>query len=288
MKSITPFLHYHQCAPEHPLLQKYVECVYWLTSSESGSYFCIPNCKISLSFILKGKVHYLNQNGLLAQIPSCAIFGMVQEPVEVCVSSRLQEISIVFKPHGLHHFIGEPVDNLLGIDLMSLSTTGPQFEALYNQLGKNRDTDQQLKLIETFLLYKLIEIQADSRIDKAIQQILQPDEVISIQAISEQLGITTRRLHSLFEQKVGISPKLCSQLIRFYTSLKYERNGSDESFARHAQALGYHDQAHFIRDFKRFTGTTPLKYFNNRALTDDFHRLKRWTRRSYGQLAAQR
>jgi AraC-like DNA-binding protein len=42
----------------------------------------------------------------------------------------------------------------------------------------------------------------------------------------------------------------------------------DQSLTAMAYDYGYFDQSHFIKDFKSFTGRTPLQYFKTAALQD--------------------
>ena len=60
-----------------------------------------------------------------------------------------------------------------------------------------------------------------------------------------------RDVHRLLEQPRHVAPRL------------YLRQYPGQSLTQIAYECGYYDQAHFIRDFKEFTGTTPKDFLEN-------------------------
>ena len=64
-------------------------------------------------------------------------------------------------------------------------------------------------------------------------------------------------------KQIGLSPKQLGKVIRLQTALKLLLNEHPDTFCSIAYESEYFDQAHFIRDFKEFTGTTPQAFLNN-------------------------
>ncbi|MCF3111735.1 helix-turn-helix transcriptional regulator [Niabella sp. CC-SYL272] len=93
-------------------------------------------------------------------------------------------------------------------------------------------------------------------LDGIIREFKREDFWNNIQNIAEKFGISSRYLQKLFVQHTGLSPKLYIQINRFQNSLKLltQRNLPLTAIA---YECGYFDQAHFIKAFKSFTGTTP-------------------------------
>lgn len=73
-------------------------------------------------------------------------------------------------------------------------------------------------------------------------------------------GIAVRSLHRLFARHVGVSPKWIVRRARVQEAADRVARAERVSWARVAQQLGYHDQAHLIRDFRRQIGFTPAAY----------------------------
>ena len=60
--------------------------------------------------------------------------------------------------------------------------------------------------------------------------------------------------------KLGVSPKNFSSIIRFKEYYQSFIHADAKSFSRNDFYELYYDQSHFIKDFKRFTGLPPVKF----------------------------
>jgi transcriptional regulator GlxA family with amidase domain len=69
-------------------------------------------------------------------------------------------------------------------------------------------------------------------------------------------GVSGRQLGRRFRVAVGVGPKLLARVLRFRHAWELGHAGPVRWPAL-ALACGYCDQAHLIRDFRRFAGTTP-------------------------------
>ena len=76
-----------------------------------------------------------------------------------------------------------------------------------------------------------------------------------------------RQLERKFAKQIGISPKQLGKVIRLQTALKMLLNKKAESLTDIAYESEYYDQAHFIKDFKEFTGTSPKEFLGNENMT---------------------
>jgi AraC-like DNA-binding protein len=66
---------------------------------------------------------------------------------------------------------------------------------------------------------------------------------------------------------VGVSPKQYLKIMRFQKAiLAIEKNASIQ-WSRIALESGFYDQAHFIHDFKLFSGFTPNEYIKRKSST---------------------
>lgn len=78
-----------------------------------------------------------------------------------------------------------------------------------------------------------------------------------ISTYAERSDISPRTVSRWFSDEIGIPPKRLARIARFHAALPGLHGDRDQGFWFDC---GYYDQAHFIREFKEFTGTTPEEY----------------------------
>ena len=122
------------------------------------------------------------------------------------------------------------------------------------------DLQAEMAAIDAHMLGLLAQRPAlnEERIGAAHTALIDP-AVNSVGQLTERLGISTRSLERIAAAVFGFSPKLLLQRQRFLRSLAQFM--LDPSLAwLETLDWQYYDQAHFIRDFRRFMGTTPSAY----------------------------
>lgn len=91
-----------------------------------------------------------------------------------------------------------------------------------------------------------------------------PEETWTVAKMASMVSLSPSRFHAVYKAQFGTSPlkDLIDAKIRHAKSLLL----SDQSVTvlTVAEALGYHDQYHFIRQFKAVTGETPAAYRRSR------------------------
>ena len=129
------------------------------------------------------------------------------------------------------------------------------------------DTDlicRKIQLIQQYLLRLLSKSQPDQILDYCIGQIENSRGLIPVRELERKTGYSSRWLHEKFTDKVGISPKNLSSIIRF--NQVYGRWAKTPGAALSGEGVNediydyFYDRAHFIKDFKRFTGFSPMKF----------------------------
>lgn len=105
--------------------------------------------------------------------------------------------------------------------------------------------------------------EVDSRICSAVTHTERAGGRGAVDGLRRITGIGNRQLERLFQQHVGVGPKLFGRMVRFRSVLKAVGENPQPSWAEVAADCGYADQAHLIRDFQQFAGCTP------RALLQD-------------------
>ncbi|MEO3929059.1 helix-turn-helix domain-containing protein [Micromonosporaceae bacterium B7E4] len=81
-----------------------------------------------------------------------------------------------------------------------------------------------------------------------------------VDALAAHLGIGVRAVQRLFAEYVGIGPKWVIRRYRLREVTERLARGEPVDWAALAAELGYADQAHFTRDFRKMFGESPTHY----------------------------
>lgn len=95
---------------------------------------------------------------------------------------------------------------------------------------------------------------------------------ITVQSLTELLQISPRHLNRLVRQKTGKSPLDYMQAVRLEAVAKYLLKYDNVTLREIAQAVGFYDEYHLSRSFKKYYGTTPQAYRRNYTsrLSDEY------------------
>jgi AraC-like DNA-binding protein len=97
------------------------------------------------------------------------------------------------------------------------------------------------------------------RVERAVE-LLQHDPARPVGDVADGLGVSHGHLDREFTRIVGLSPGALSKLLRIRRLLEEIDVSGEIPWSGLAVELGWFDQAHLIRDFKRHTGVTPSQY----------------------------
>lgn len=101
---------------------------------------------------------------------------------------------------------------------------------------------------------------ANPFVNYSVNLILKTPHQLSINRLSEKVGYSQKHLIKIFKEHVGVTPKEFLKIIRFQKAIQEIEDNSTANWTSVAFECGYYDQAHFINDFKEFSGFTPSQY----------------------------
>lgn len=110
------------------------------------------------------------------------------------------------------------------------------------------------------LIYNIRMRKVHPLIQHAVTQIVKTKGRIMVEELAAENAYTPRQMEYLFRKQFGCGPKRLSQFVRLHYAVGYIVREPGQSFAVLAEQLGYSDQSHFQREFKRFMGITPKQF----------------------------
>lgn len=143
------------------------------------------------------------------------------------------------------------------VEIKRYAPQHPVLKRLVERLQERATLTEKFLALESELLALLdIGLIADARMESLLGEFAAP-ETVRIDAFCDRHGIHRRTFERLANRIIGTNPMTYLKLNRFRRSLQALLDGGYDSLTEVAHACGYYDQMHFIREFRRFTGSAP-------------------------------
>lgn len=228
----------------------------------------VPDGSIEMIFTLGDDIKRFVADTKYIIQPRSMVLGQITEPFYIEPFGIVDTFAICFFPGGFIPFTRLPIKDLENkeTDLKTLLGEGPATE-LEHKIIHAANTAERIQYAEAFLLHKLKGSETiDNIVRSTIDLILSTKGRTSIHDLLKNNPSKRRQLERRFSTLTGLSPKQLARIIRFQTALKMLLNNETSHLADLAYENEYYDQAHFIKDFKAFTGINPKKFFKDEEL----------------------
>lgn len=245
---------FHQYLPTERL-SAYINYYVVTEAVEEREYKVFPSSNMVIGFQYKGKLSTI-QNNLENPLATAGITGIVDRYKMFKNAPHTGTVLVYFTEIGFTYFSSNPAHELfnLSVSLEDVFEKN-QVNEVEEKLAEADSDQQRVKMVEQFLLSQLKSIQTDHLIVEAVKRIYKSKGSIRIKNLTESLNISQSPFEKRFRKIVGTSPKKFATIVRFNTvlaNLNEAKSLTDICYEHH-----FFDQAHFIKDFKQFTGETP-------------------------------
>ena len=245
---------------------KYFIKFYWLMESDSeitinNKLLPVNNTDIIINY--SDPVIYERDGQII--IPDRVHFNGIRNRTEtIRQNGKIKVFGISFYPHGIYPLLKVPLREFTG-----------KVENLYNVLGNFSGlivdimadnsilTEERISTMEKIILEEMDYDCLGNKERRIFETFYTSDE--NIKNFCDKTGINIKYLERLFLKYTGISPKVFSRITKFQRvsrEMLYYRNYNN--LTELAYDGGYYDQTHFIKEFRHFSGVTPVEFLNGR------------------------
>jgi len=225
----------------------------------------IPNGYIELIIHLTDAHCELLQGRAYEPSPDYTLIGLFTEPYDVHFRETVRVFGIRFKPEGIYQVFGMPASEIHAAFADMESFTGRDFRDYSCSIRDAGPVGEMIRISEKYLMGHIHRRKASLYyLNRAAEVIRREKGLISMEDLAGKAFISARQLEREFRQKVGISPKNYMRIARLNQVNRILANGRRLPLTDVSYMCGYSDQAHFIRDFKHFTGQSPKKFIRAR------------------------
>lgn len=232
---------FHFIKPGAPL-DDFVESigVFQNPSDEPKEIVVLPDGRIDLFFFKSGAAPF-----------QVILFGLETEPEQRIVPPHTISYTISFRPLAVEYILKTSIADILN--------TAKELPSDFWNV-----TEDDLKDFDTFyakainVLESLLPVAVDERKRKLFKLIYSSNGEMSVRDLSGKVFWNSRQINRYFNQQVGLSLKAYCNILRFRTSLEHIAEG------KLFPELNFTDQAHFIKQIKKFSGVVPKELSKNK------------------------
>ncbi|GAB3900049.1 hypothetical protein GCM10028803_22240 [Larkinella knui] len=240
-------------------LRDTIKC-FWYDQKDFGEqpagFEVIPDGYVELIFHF-GSGCSLSDQGDWRPLPSPFLIGLLNQPVLFYAKNRLEILGVRCFPWTVFDLLGLPSGND-GVRRVEhpIARLQPALEACINagQIG-----DAVARLNQYFLNARP-QPAVDRLLFKAGVAMSEANGTMPVSEVAAAAHATVRTLERKFRQSSGHTVKEVSGLMRFEQVRNRLWLDPAANLAGLAHELGYTDQSHLSREFKRYSGTTPAAF----------------------------
>lgn len=179
-------------------------------------------------------------------------------PREVLLPANVPSCAVRIRAGGAGAFLGMPASELRDRQVSASDVWGARAAELEDGLA-GAGPGGRLELLLNMVAAR--EIVPDALAGVAAAALARP--AARVAAVAAELGVSERSLHRRVLAAVGYGPKTLARVARLRRLIAL----GDEPLASRAFAAGYASQAHMSEEVRRLTGTTPVRFLKDAALT---------------------
>ena len=251
---------YHEYRP-HSILQDTVKC-FWIhetTYPSETKQDITPDGCVELIFNF-GSPYLLLTTSPPSALPAAVIVGFQNKTIPILLQGTVKVVAARLFAWGALALLQDNIRPLthavtaLGTDWDSL------VQVLKSQVTQG-EYEQAATPLEEFLIQQALLRTYDFKLIQAAAKLLHHTKgQYRIAQLADYCQVSVRQLERGFRQVIGTSPKVFARTLRFQDAQRNLMFDPNTNLTRLANDCGYFDQAHFIKDFKAFTGKTPTEY----------------------------
>jgi len=265
---------YAERAPP-PALARYIQCIWTLRGVSPGAapQRVLPDGSVELVLHLGDEFRRHDEAGGVAVQPRALVVGVVDRWLMLESGRAVDVIGVRFRPGAVGGVLGIPQAELRGACHHLGDLDIAPLRGLDEAVGNAADDAGRMAALLDGLGRAAHRAPAPPLpVLHAVRRIVGSSGMAPVGGLAHDSGISLRHLERHFRREVGITPKGLARLRRFQAVVGRLAAEAPPRWAALAAACGYVDQAHLVREFRAFAGTTPAAYWReSHPLSDLFH-----------------
>ena len=206
-------------------------------------------------------------------MPAVSLTGLYPDRSFLHYPGKVHLVGIVFQPGTAHIFVKDSLEHIKASTLDAADIFGKNIYFLLEQLAALPNEIAKHNFLEKLLLKLVAQYQPEYHFNNilyAVKEIHAAEGNLDIGGLHHAHLMSERNFRRKFVDFVGMSPKQYAGIIRIKSfSKRYKSSRMNCNSILYD--LGYNDQAHLNKDFRKIVGASPRMYFNEmNSLAENF------------------
>ena len=175
-------------------------------------------------------------------------------------------LGVAFTPGGAAPFLHMPASEVRDLLVSLEDVWGAEAHGLRERLLE-ATPDGRFAILESWLLQQACgDLTQHPAVTHALTEFGGVPHIQSVSEVTDHVGLSSRRFIEVFDDEIGLTPKLYCRIRRFQHAIRLVHESDDVDWADLAARVGYYDQSHLIGEFQEFSGLNPSAYLKDRGI----------------------
>lgn len=248
--------------PQANTVPMFVKNIWWISDREgfSRNERILPKGNVELIFNLADGVQYDNtQTGIFTLLPTVLINGVNHSPFDLRKLGKQEFLGIQMNTLGLKSIFNMPV-NECNDAVYDGTLLCPDLGSVVDRLHGLVSFQDRVRVLVDWIRGRLYHRQDDKSLKRASELLnVTSKGQVTVRGICNDIGLSDRQLRRFTQDWFGMTTEELI-LYRRYLNTLHLLHKDSLNLTDIGLEAGYYDQAHFIREFRRFTHITPGEY----------------------------
>lgn len=196
-----------------------------------------------------------------AEYADGCVISMRTRALEFGYPCWTRSVGVHVKPWGLAPFLRMPAAELCDRPVTVEQVWGRRAVAeLRERMAAVEGPHEMLTLLEEELMRRLREAAGLKLVRHTSRAMATATGMVAIGDLSAAAGVSSTHMAQRFKEVIGVTPKRLARTYRFTAAVFAIDPVGPINWSALAADAGYFDQAHFVHEFREFTGLTPTRY----------------------------
>ena len=246
-------------------IKSYVEGFYVFSCNDIEENQLVFNDGLPTIIFLPSTTDHINihNNGSLITFQTAWINGGIMKNIYINDLNKVESVLVVrFKPYAFYDIFNLPTHFFRNKCVASLADIN--FDPfVLNKIYSEKQDSNRIRQIESYIEQIAFASKRNALFDSAMEYISTMKGQTTVSHVAHQIGVNYKWLERSFLNCLGISPKAYILLQRFIFAYINFTDSKEKDLIEVALSSGFYDYNHFLKEFKSYTGKTPLEYISN-------------------------